>query len=623
MSRIDTSTGRNGAAETGARRTRLRPGKAGTAPASPTSEPPAPAQAGTAPLPLSTADAAALDRALEELAAGEKTWAATGLPRRIALLHELHEATARHAEAWVAAAASYKGLAPDAPQIGEEWLSGPYPVLTGTDLLGTSLEQLQSGGSPVDGHPISEAPGGRQAVRVLPNGVFDSLLLNGYSVEVWMPPGVSAFDIRGRAGLAASTPKTTNGIGVVLGAGNITSIPALDVLYELFANNRVVALKLNPITDAMLPVFESVFAPLIELGVLRILTGGADVGQYLVHHARVAHVHLTGNARTHDAIVWGTGADATARRARNTPLLDTPITSELGGVSPIIVLPGRWSKADLRFQAENIATQRLHNGGYNCIASQVVVLPSGWALKEAFIAEIADALDRAPKRRTYYPGSNQRVSAAKAAYPAARILGPAGERLLVPDALAGAADSAAPDALVTEYFAPVLALVELPGRGADYLRAAVDLANNDLAGTLGANIIAHPRTLRRLGADFEQALVDLRYGTIAINSWTGLGFLTAGASWGAFPGNTLAEVGSGMGVVHNALLLDAPERTIARGPFQPAQRALANGQFAIAPRPPWFLNNRTGSATSRLMTEFVARPSWSKLPAIFASALRG
>jgi aldehyde dehydrogenase (NAD(P)+) len=75
--------------------------------------------------------------------------------------------------------------------------------------------------------------------------------------------------------------------------------------------------------------------------------------------------------------------------------------------------------------------------------------------------------------------------------------------------------------------------------------------------------------------------------------------------------------------VHNALLLDAPERTIARGPFQPAQRALTNGQFAIAPRPPWFLNNPTGSATSRLMTEFVAKPSWRKLPAIFASALRG
>lgn len=555
-----------------------------------------------------------IDRALEQLAAGEKTWSATPLARRRELLREVHEAVGRNAEAWVDAAGSYKGLAPDAPQIGEEWLSGPYGVLTATDLLAESLEKLQGGGSPLDGHPVVAAPGGRKAVRVLPNSVFDSLLLNGYSAEVWMPPGVSELDIRGRAGLAARTPKTTGGIGAVLGAGNITSIAALDVLYELFANNRVVALKVNPITDVMFPVFEAVFAPLIALGVLRILTGGAETGQYLVHHERVTHVHMTGSAATHDAIVWGAGA---AKR-KSKPLLGKPITSELGGVSPIIVLPGGWSKADLRFQAENIATQRLHNGGYNCIASQVVILPAGWALKDALIDEIADALDRAPKRASYYPGSADRVAAAKAAYPDARHLGPAGERLLIPDATSGSTD-----ALSTEYFAPVLAIMELPGRGTDYLRAAVDAANTRLSGTLGANIIAHPRTLRRLGRSFETALVDLHFGTIAINTWTGLGFLTAGASWGAFPGHTLAEVGSGIGVVHNALLLDGPERTIARGPFQPVQRAVNNGQFAAAPRPPWFVNNPTGAHTSRLFTQFAMKPSWGKLPAILASAVRG
>jgi aldehyde dehydrogenase (NAD(P)+) len=451
-------------------------------------------------------------------------------------------------------------------------------------------------------------------VRVLPNGVFDSLLLGGYSAEVWMPPGTTELELRDRAGLAARTPKTTGGIGAVLGAGNITAIPALDVLYELFANNRVVALKLSPLMDAMLPVFEAVFAPLIDLDVLRILTGGAEVGRYLVHHERVAHVHITGSTATHDAIVWGAGAD----KGTGTPLLGKPITSELGGVAPIIVVPGGWSKADLRFQAENIATQRLHNGGYNCIASQVVILPAGWALKDALIEEIADALDRAPKRPGYYPGSAERVAAAKAAYPHARHLGPSGERLLIPDATAGTEE-----ALSTEYFAPVLAILQLPGRGTDYLRAAVHTANTRLSGTLGANVIVHPRTLRRLARAFDQALVDLHFGTIAVNTWTGVGFLTAGASWGAFPGHTLADVQSGIGVVHNALLLDAPERTIVRGPFQPVQRAINNGQFAAAPRPPWFVNNPTGARTSRLLTEFAMKPSWGRLPAILSSVVRG
>lgn len=45
-------------------------------------------------------------------------------------------------------------------------------------------------------------------------------------------------------------------------------------------------------------------------------------------------------------------------------------------MSPTIVLPGEWTTADMKFQAEHIATQRLHNGGYNCVAAQVVVLSS-------------------------------------------------------------------------------------------------------------------------------------------------------------------------------------------------------------------------------------------------------
>jgi aldehyde dehydrogenase (NAD(P)+) len=68
---------------------------------------------------------------------------------------------------------------------------------------------------------------------------------------------------------------------------------------------------------------------------------------------------MTGSAATHDAIVFGTGTEGTGRKKAGTPLLDKPATSELGGVSPTIVLPGGWSEADLRYQAEHIAPQKL------------------------------------------------------------------------------------------------------------------------------------------------------------------------------------------------------------------------------------------------------------------------
>ncbi len=43
-------------------------------------------------------------------------------------------------------------------------------------------------------------------------------------------------------------------------------------------------------------------------------------------------------------------------------------------------------------------------------------------------------------------------------------------------------------------------------------------------------------------------------------------------SWGGFPGTTLEDAQSGIGVVHNALLLDSPERTLVHGPFRAAPR---------------------------------------------------
>ena len=85
----------------------------------------------------------------------------------------------------------------------------------------------------------------------------------------------------------------------MLGAGNVTSIPVLDVLYELLAHNRVVILKVNPTQDPLVPVFERALAPLIEPGFLRIVRGGGDVGAYLTdarrhrpraHHRRRIHV---------------------------------------------------------------------------------------------------------------------------------------------------------------------------------------------------------------------------------------------------------------------------------------------------------------------------------------------
>ena len=136
-------------------------------------------------------------------------------------------------------------------------------------------------------------------------------------------------------------------------------------------------------------------------------------------------------------------------------------------------------------------------------------------------------------------------------------------------------------------------------------------------------VTQHPRSAPPEATPFEDALAELRYGTITVNAWTGVGYLTAAATWGAFPGHTLADVQSGIGVVHNAVLLADPERTVLRGPFRPAPRALLRGELSMSPKPPWFVTNKTAATTGRRLVEFAARPRLSALPGIFLSALRG
>jgi aldehyde dehydrogenase (NAD(P)+) len=244
---------------------------------------------------------------------------------------------------------------------------------------------------------------------------------------------------------------------------------------------------------------------------------------------------------------------------------------------------------------------------------------SDWPQKDRFVRELARAMDRAPAREAYYPGSDERMARVREHYPDAHPVGRGGSRTLVLEVPPEKSEYA----LTEEFFAPALGITELPGQAAAFLRAAVELANERFAGTLGVNLLVDPATQRELGIALEEAIADLRYGTVAVNAWTGVGYLTAQASWGAFPGHTIDDVQSGIGVVHNALLLDDTERTVVRGPFRPAPRSLLRRELSLAPKPPWFTNNRTAATTGRLLTRFAAAPSWSKLPAIFASALRG
>jgi aldehyde dehydrogenase (NAD(P)+) len=140
---------------------------------------------------------------------------------------------------------------------------------------------------------------------------------------------------------------------------------------------------------------------------------------------------------------------------------------------------------------------------------------------------------------------------------------------------------------------------------------------------LGANIIIHPKTMKAHEEALDQAIADLRYGGIGVNTWCALAFLAAGGAWGAFPGHTQDDIQSGKGVVHNAFLFGKTQKTVATGPFRNFPRSALSGDFHMAPRPPWFVTNKTAHKTGRRLTYFIGTGNLLHLPGIFASALRG
>ncbi|HJQ06066.1 MAG TPA: aldehyde dehydrogenase family protein [Nocardioides sp.] len=563
---------------------------------------------------IATPTTAELDAAITTLAEGATRWATLTPRRRAAVLRETQRAIAAEAGVWTGTATAAKQV-PSGSYEGEEWMSGPAASAPMLAEYAATLEKLGSGASALQGVKLGSAPGGRIAVRVLPGDAKDLVLFSGYTADVWLKPGVTEDQARRDAGLDAGKLDQAGGVGLVLGAGNISSIGPLDVVYELVAYNRASILKLNPTFAHLKPSYDRALAPLVERDLVRIVNGGAEVGGYLAGHPDIVHVHITGSARTHDAIVWGPGAEGEANKQAGTPKLHKEMTSELGGVSPIIVIPGDWSKRDLRFQAEHVVTQRLHNAGHNCIGGQALVISRDWAQKDAFLAEIRAVLTSIQARPPWYPGGADRIAHAQQTYPAAEQVGSA---LLVP-----MTEGAPTELYDGEYFAAVLGITELPGTGAEFFANAAAFANDTLDGTLGASIIVHPRDRRAMGERFDEVVASLRYGALGINVWSGIVFLLGGAAWGAYPGHTLDAVGSGIGVVHNTHLLADTEKTVATGPFREFPRSLLAGEVSLAPKPPWFVTARTAAKSGKALARLGGKRSWRNTLRVVPPAMRG
>jgi aldehyde dehydrogenase (NAD(P)+) len=561
-----------------------------------------------------------IDDKLERLKRAADGFAKTSIPERLRMLRQMLDGYVAAAEESVLAGCKAKGIDPTTQLASEEWLAGPVVVIRNLRLLMETLERIDRGLPPFDPARMRTREDGRVIVDVFPTSFLDKIMFGGFSAEVRMKPGVTLADVLSRAAAHYKTPPADRKgkVALVLGAGNVASIPPTDALYKMFVEGRVVILKMNPVNAHVGPVIEKAWRHLIERDFLHVVYGGPDVGKYCVEHPTVEEIHITGSDKTHDMMVWGPpGPERDEAKRKRQPILKKEITSELGNVSPLLIVPGPYTDKEIAHQGDAITAAIANNASFNCNSAKLLVSPKGWALRDKLREAVRASLARVPLRKAYYPGAEERWHKLVDGHKTSIKIGDP-----KPGELAWAmipeldADDPNEIAFQMEPWCSVISETAVgTSDPVEYLEAAVKFVNERVWGTLSATLIVHPSLMKdaRVKAAVDKAIDDLKYGTVCLNHWPALGFAFGSTPWGGHPSSTLEDIQSGKGWVHNTYLLpdDDIEKCVIRGPL------------VAKPKPVWFANHATAAEIGRRMVAFEAAPSVLKLPGLIGKALKG
>lgn len=273
------------------------------------------------------------------------------------------------------------------------------------------------------------------------------------------------------------------------------------------------------------------------------------------------------------------------------------MTSELGCITPWIMVPGKYSLAELKNQAECVVAGIHNNASANCLAPKVVILDEHWPQREEFIQMIKESWRILELPVPFYPGAAQRWKRYREEYPQAQEWDSktghgVKERQLSPPLLnykqgEGAlllpllcididVDMSSQQGLVQvkkeyafkhEPFCPVVTFATVkagPSNGEDYLKVFMKqvtaLCNDYIHGSLSCSMTV-PEYLEGTPA-VESSIADLKYGTIGVNLWTVLCYTQ---SWGGHPQKECLDcVESGIGRVQNLLFIPHLQKSVVR-----------------------------------------------------------
>jgi len=497
---------------------------------------------------------------------------------------------------WATIGADNKGIKGTVAE-GEEWLGGPF---ASTIALQYYIDFLRNN------TVITEDLINNNKIHIFPNKPIEKLLFPFITADMHFSKNMSKSDIINSRGFGTRLG-FKNGISLILGAGNVSSIPLLDTIYDMVVNRHCILLKLNPVNEYLKPVFEKVFENFISRGFMVVTTGNINVSSYMTAHSGITNMHLTGSDKTYENIVYGSTLNEKDKGKKTLSKKNKkPFTTELGNVTPFIIHPGKWSTSEIKYQARKIVTAKLNNNGFNCIAAQVIVLPKNWKQSQQLVEAIKKQLATEKDRLAYYPNSIETLKRLKS-----------NKTIFQENDLTCATPHLTKDLDLNDYYeknevwSSTLFFKYLEhDNDLDYVNKAISYVNQDVWGNLGVAVLIKKHDSKKVKDITKNYVDNLKYGTIAINEWPALGFIIPTMPWGGYPGNKDSDIQSGQGYVHNAYFFESPLKGVLYSKFK----------LPIVD-PVWFTSNKKGSKVFKYLTYYQIENSKINLIKLIFSAL--
>ena len=98
-----------------------------------------------------------------------------------------------------------------------------------------------------------------------------------------------------------------------------------------------------------------------------------------------------------------------------------------------------------------------------------------------------------------------------------------------------------------------------------FCQTATTLCNDYVFGSLSGSVTVK-QELQSTEA-VQKLIADLKYGAIGVNFWGGICYTFAEGKWGAYPGESLANVESGIGFINNLLGIAGMQKCVWTSPI--------------------------------------------------------